>query len=333
MFASLRRLAFAVSALTCVLAAQVETGKAPPDRARKAVLVTGASSGLGRATAERLAAGGFFVYAGARKQKDLDALDAIDHVQAVKLDVTVQADIDAAVQTVTDAGRGLFALINNAGVLVMAPMIELREQDLAFQLDVNLYGPFRLTKAFAPLLIESKGRVLTTGSLSGTVCWAFGGPYCISKHAVEALTDCLAAELQPFDVQVGVVQPGNYRSDIMSTMHERMQARGYTAQGSRYARNMAGLMRQPDDRARYPAPDDVAEAYTRALSADTMQRRYLVVPIRREAERTLAAAVERIAQMNANHEHSLSREELVKMLDAAMKRAAAPAAVPAGKKR
>ena len=87
---------------------------------------------------------GFFVYAGARKQADLDALNALANVQAIRLDVTVQADVDAAVATVREGGRGLYGLINNAGVLVMAPLIELREQDLAFQLDANLYGPFRL---------------------------------------------------------------------------------------------------------------------------------------------------------------------------------------------
>ncbi|MEZ6038104.1 MAG: SDR family oxidoreductase [Planctomycetota bacterium] len=316
---SLRFCVRAVGALSCLVwSLAVLPAQEAAAAARPAVLVTGASSGIGRATTELLAREGFFVYAGARKQADLDALGALEHVQPLRLDVTVAADIDAAVRTVTEAGRGLFALINNAGVLVMAPLIELREQDLAFQLDANLYGPFRLSKAFAPLLIESKGRVLTTGSLSGNVCWAFGGPYCISKHAVEAFTDCLAAELQPFAVQVAVVQPGNYRSQIMSSMQERMKAAGYTAEGSRYEKRMAGLLERPADRANFDEPKDVAATYLRALRAEQMQRRYLVVPDRREAELTLQAALRRVAQMNSGHEHSFSRDQLVQMLDAAL---------------
>ncbi|MEM8710938.1 MAG: SDR family NAD(P)-dependent oxidoreductase, partial [Planctomycetota bacterium] len=163
---------------------------------KRAVLVTGASTGIGRRTAEHLAANGFHVYAGARKQADLDALNKLDNVEAIRLDVTVPGDIAAAVRTVREAGRGLHGLINNAGVVVMAPLTEVTEDDLHFQMDVNVYGPYRVTKAFADLLIESGGRVSTTGSISGMVTWGLGGPYTMSKHAIEAYTDCLAAELE-----------------------------------------------------------------------------------------------------------------------------------------
>ncbi|MCK5942723.1 MAG: SDR family oxidoreductase [Planctomycetes bacterium] len=287
---------------------------------RRAVLVTGASSGIGRKTAELLAREGFFVYAGAHKQRDLDALDALEHVQGIRLDVTSQQEIDAAVATVRAAGRGLYALVNNAGVLVLGPLIELREADLRFQLDVNVFGPYRVTKAFAPLLIESKGRVTTTGSLSGTLCWPMGGPYCMSKHAIEAFTDCLAAELRPFGVHVSVVEPGNYRSRIMSNMRERMLANGYTAKGSRYEDRLNGMLERPADRAQYPEPDDVAAAFLRALTDEQRHRRYLTVPNRREADMTLRAAVERLVQLNEAQAFALDRDQLVEMLDAALAR-------------
>jgi NAD(P)-dependent dehydrogenase (short-subunit alcohol dehydrogenase family) len=96
------------------------------------------------------------VYAGARKQADLDALSAIENVQGIRLDVTIQEEIDAAVETVREAGRGLYGLVNNAGVAVVGPMIEVDEDDMQFQMDVNLFGPYRMTKAFAPLIIESR---------------------------------------------------------------------------------------------------------------------------------------------------------------------------------
>jgi|FLOH01.1.fsa_nt_gi hypothetical protein len=120
------------------LAAQTATSVAP---ARKAILVTGASSGIGRVTTELLASRGFFVYAGARKEKDLAALNALENVQAIRLDVTIPAEIEAAVQTVKDGGRGLFGLINNAGVVVMAPLMEVSEEDLCLPTECQCLGP------------------------------------------------------------------------------------------------------------------------------------------------------------------------------------------------
>ena len=168
--------------------------------AQKAVLVTGASTGIGRKIAENLAASGHFVYAGARKQKDLDALNAIENIQAIRLDVTIQAEIDAAVQTVRDGGRGLHGLINNAGIFIGGPLIEVDVDELHWLMDVNVYGVYRVTQAFAPLIIESKGRIATIGSISGILSGQFSGQYSMSKHAIEAYTDTLAIEMAKFGV-------------------------------------------------------------------------------------------------------------------------------------
>ncbi|MCA8953269.1 MAG: SDR family oxidoreductase [Planctomycetes bacterium] len=292
----------------------------PQTEQQRAVLVTGASSGIGRKTTELLADNGFFVYAGARKAEDLAALDAIANVQGVRLDVTSQADIDAAVETVRDGGRGLWGLINNAGVVVLGPLIELREQDLTFQFDVNVYGPYRVTKAFAPLLIESRGRVATTGSISGHVTWAMGGAYTMSKHAVEAFSDTLAAELQPFGVAVTVVDPGNFKTRIMTSMRERLEASGYTTEGSRYRERLDRMLDRATDRTAFPEPDAVAAAFLAALTVDRPQRRYMVTPNRREADLTLRAAFDRIAQLNGTGADALGRDQLVEMLDAALQR-------------
>ncbi|MCC7388591.1 MAG: SDR family NAD(P)-dependent oxidoreductase [Phycisphaerales bacterium] len=297
---------------------QADRPTATPEGAQRAVLITGASSGIGRATAELLAAEGFHVYAGARSREDIDALNAIDNIEAIRIDVTDPAEIAAAVETVKAGGRGLYALSNNAGVAVIAPMIEVTEEDLDFQLDVNVYGPYRVTKAFAPLLIESKGRVYTTGSISGFVVWGFGGPYTMSKHAVEAFTDALAAELAPFGVQVGVVEPGNYKSEIMASMKQRMLDRGYAAEGSLYAEQLAGLMEMPADRAQYKEPDEVAHAFLAALTDETPKRRYMVVPNRGEAEITVRSVIARLVQLNDDQPYTFSREELIGMLDQAL---------------
>lgn len=291
-----------------------------PVTERPAVLVTGASSGIGLRTTEVLAANGFFVYAGARKDADMERLDALDHVQAVRLDVTDPEQIAAAVTTITEAGRGLHGLINNAGVAVLAPLIEVTDEDLAFQFDVNVMGPVRVTRAFADLLIESGGRVATTGSISGFVTWPFGGPYTMSKHAVEAFNDTLAAELAPFGVAVSIVDPGNYRSRIMASMRERMLERGYTTEGSRYADSMDRFLDAPDDRRRYDEPDDVANAYLELMHTDSPARRVMVVPSRREAELTLRAAIERVVELASGPHESFSRDEIIALLDATLER-------------
>jgi len=301
-----------------LLAQQSAPAPAAQAPARRAVLVTGASTGIGRKTTETLAANGFFVYAGARKAQDLKELNAIANVQALELDVTKQDQIDAAAKTVREAGRGLYAVINNAGVAVLGPMIELREEDLTFQLNVNLFGPYRVTKAFAPLLIESKGRVVTTGSLSGTVCWPMGGAYCISKHGVEAYTDTLAAELAPFGVQVSVVEPGNYKSEIFTNMKERLLQTGYTGEGSRYQKQMDRLLSQPLDRADNKEPDEVAATMLKALTDDKPHRRYLVVPNQKEADLTIRAAIARVVQLNQDQPYALDRDALIKLLDEAL---------------
>jgi NAD(P)-dependent dehydrogenase (short-subunit alcohol dehydrogenase family) len=239
----------------------------------RAVLITGASSGIGLRTTEVLAANGFHVYAGARKQADLDMLNAIDNVEAVRLDVNVQEEIDAAVEQVRAGGRGLYALINNAGVVILAPLVEVTEEDLEFQMNVNVFGPYRVTKAFAPLLIESQGRVATTGSISGIVTWGLGGPYTMSKHAVEAYSDVLAIEMAGFGVDVAVVEPGNYQSDIMENMVERMRAQEYSTEGSMAKEQLDRVLASPSDRGQYKEPDEVAQAYLDFLTTDSPKRR------------------------------------------------------------
>lgn len=290
--------------------------------ARKAVLVTGASSGIGRNMTETLAREGYFVYAGARKQADIDALSAIDNVMGIRLDVNVQEEIDAAVALVRREGRGLYGLVNNAGVGVIAPLIEVSEEDLWFQMNVNVFGPYRVTKAFAPLIIESKGRITTTGSISGILSGFMFGPYSMSKHAVEAFTDSLALEMQKFGVAVSVIEPGNYRSDIVDTLLARMQDRGYTSQGSRYEeeieRMLGRFQGEGYDRAYYKEPDEVSAALLAFLSDDDPKRRYMVVPDERQAEVTIRKAIEELVQLNERHAYSYSRDELVALLDEAL---------------
>ena len=288
------------------------------DGEQKAILVTGASTGIGRNLAETLAAEGHFVYAGARKQADLDALSAIENIQGIRLDVTIQEEIDAAVETIREAGRGLYGLVNNAGVLVIAPMIEVDEEDMQFQMDVNLFGPYRVTKAFAPLIIESQGRIATTGSISGILSGRFLGPYSMSKHGIEAYADTLAGEMEKFGVRVSVVEPGNFNSAIVDTLRKRMDRRRQTPEGSLYEEEMQRFTDGPSDRSRYKEPDEVSAAFMHALFDEDPKHRYMVVPNQREAEITIKKAIEELVQLNEGHEYSYDREALIAMLDEAL---------------
>ena len=299
-------------------ATALEDTRVGAQQTQRAVLVTGASSGIGRKITEHLAAEGYFVYAGARSALDLRELNAMENVQSIRLDVTIQAEIDAAVETVERAGRGLYGLVNNAGVAVVGPLIEVEEDDLEFQLDVNVYGPYRVTKAFSPLIVEEKGRITTVGSISGILAGAFSGPYSMSKHAVEAFTDALAAEMALLDVAVSVVEPGNYQSRIFTSLRRRMEENDRTFEGSLFEEQLQGLFSGPEDRSQYKEPDEVAEAVLDFMSDDSPKRRYMVVPNQREAELTIRQAITELVQLNERHRYSYDRDSLIAMLDEAL---------------
>lgn len=279
----------------------------------KAILITGTSSGIGLRMTELLSQNGFFIYAGVRNEEDFARLNAMENVQAVQLDVTIQSEIDAAVAFVESEGRGLYGLINNAGVVVLGSLLELSEEDMDFQLDVNLFGPYRITKAFAPLIIASKGRVMTVSSISGILSGQRMGAYSMSKHGVEAFTDALAAEMQSLGVAVAAVEPGNYKSQIMASMVERMKKID-DSEDSKYAAILNGLP-EPLDRSQYKEPDDVAEAALHFLTNQAPKRRYMVVPNQYEAKITIEQVLRELVQLNQGQPFSYSRDELVEMLD------------------
>ncbi|HEU4531873.1 MAG TPA: SDR family oxidoreductase [Steroidobacteraceae bacterium] len=288
-------------AVALLLSFAFEASSAEPTQA---VLVTGASTGIGRKITEHLAAKGYFVYAGARKQADLEALNALENVQALQLDVTKQEDIDAALATVTKGGRGLHGLVNNAGIATIGSVADTSMQEFHLLMDVNVYGPYRMAKAFTPLIAQSKGRITNIGSISGILAPRDLSAYAMSKHAIEAFTDSLALQLAPLGVEVNVVEPGNYDSDIGRNAALR------TGQDSRFT-----------DRSKYKKPDEVAAAVELALFEDKPKRRYMVVPEQREAEVTIRKQIEQLVQLNEGHAHSYDRDALVKMLDEALAKA------------
>ena len=285
---------------------------------QKAVLITGASTGIGRNMAETLAGEGYFVYAGARKEADLAELDAIDNVKGVRLDVTNQEQVDAAVALVKSEGRGLWALVNNAGVGTRAPVAEVADDELEFVFGVNVTGVVRVTRAFIPLIVESKGRIVTTGSIAGIRSSAGGSVYSMSKHAVEAFTDSLAAEMADAGVQVSIIEPGAYKSRIRRNAIGRFMDQ-VTAAGGEVPDEMREQAKQlAEQEVALDEPDDVSAALLHAVSADVALRRYMVTPNAQQAERTVRSLVRELVELNEWEQNGFSRDELVEMLDVAL---------------
>ncbi len=289
-------------ALLLVFAAlQVAAPAAAAPAPQKAILVTGASTGIGRKITERLAADGYFVYAGARKEADLKALGEIKNVQPIRLDVTKPEEIDAAVATVIHGGKGLYGLINNAGIAAVGSLAETKLEEFDLVMAVNVAGPYRMTKAFLPLILAQQGRIVTIGSISGILASPDLGAYSMSKHAMEAFTDSLATQLKDTGVQVIIVEPGNYDSQIGANAAKREGADNSRA-----------------DRSKYKEPDEVAAAVAQALAETAPKRRYMVVPNQHEAEVTIRKQIEQLAQLNEGQPYAYDRDELAKMLDAAL---------------
>ena len=303
------------------LVAFASPSPAPAQQAQgtqRTVLVTGASSGIGRRITETLASEGAFVYAGARRAEDIAALSKIPNVQGVRLDVTVPADIAAAVETIRKGGRALDGIVNNAGVAVVGPLIEMEDKELTSLFEVNTYGPYRVVRAFAPMLIASKGRVVTISSISGVLSGPFLGAYSMSKHAVEAFGDALGAEMGRLGVRSSLVEPGNYRSDIGRNTMTQVEAALKRATGGPFEQPMRGMQAAMGRYDSYPEPDDVAKAVSHALFDPNPRVRYMVVPEARQAEVTIRKAIDEVVQLNAGHKFSYDRETLVKMLDSSL---------------
>ena len=298
---------------TCMVTLSSPTAIAADSDTKKAVLVTGSSSGIGLKTTETLSANGFYVYAGARKAADLERLDAMENVSAVRLDVTVQNDIDAAVQLVKDQGRGLYGIVNNAGVSAFSPLTTGPESDMDFVFDVNVYGPYRINKAFLPLLEESGGHTTLIGSISGF--FGTSGIYSMSKFAVEAYTDSLAREIEDSGIHVSIVEPGGYRSSIGVSRGARALAAADKGEIQLTAQQRARFEDEEARRADRKEPDEVADAILDLLTTDNPKRRYMITPNERQAHGTVKAAMRRAVQLNYDQPYAQDREGLIAVLD------------------
>ncbi|MEE3064747.1 MAG: SDR family NAD(P)-dependent oxidoreductase [Actinomycetota bacterium] len=182
------------------------------------IIVTGASTGIGAATAKELARKGFQVLAGVRRKADADALKAegLQSLEPHILDITVEADVTAIADRVAHdpLHRPLRALINNAGIAINAPVEALPLEQWRQQFEVNLFGHIAITQALLPALLLSSGTVVNISSVGGKVVLPTYGAYAGSKFALEAVSDALRREVAELGIKVVVVEPGAVKTEM-----------------------------------------------------------------------------------------------------------------------
>jgi NAD(P)-dependent dehydrogenase (short-subunit alcohol dehydrogenase family) len=248
---------------------------------RGAVLITGTSSGIGRACALRLDGAGFQVFAAVRKRGDAESLEAegSDRIEPVILDVTDETTIAATRERIDEVTGGRLAgLVNNAGTVVAGPLETLDLDDLRRQLDCNLTGQVAVAQTFLPMIRAARGRIVFMASIGGRMALPYLSAYHASKFALEGVGDSLRMEMRQFGVGVSIVEPGSIATpfwgrDTVDRVLERMtpeQRRIYEEP----ARAAAEGARKAEARA--IPPDRVAKAVEHAVTSSRPKTRYLV---------------------------------------------------------
>jgi NAD(P)-dependent dehydrogenase (short-subunit alcohol dehydrogenase family) len=249
-----------------------------------AVVVTGASTGIGRATALDLDRAGYRVFAGIRKQEDAKSLEeeATGELTPIALDVAKEDSIEAAKTTVQDAvgEDGLAGLVNNAGVGGGGPIEYMDIDDFRNTIEVNLVGQVAVTQAFLPLIRKGKGTIVFIASIGGRIASPFMSPYNASKFGIEAVGESLRREVAPWGIDVVLVEPGSIATEIWAKGNETMRERVgglpdsarklYGAQFSRFGE----LLKETADRG--IPPEKVAKVVRKAIRSNRPKHHYLV---------------------------------------------------------
>ncbi len=247
----------------------------------QSVLVTGASSGIGEATARRLAGRGFKVYASARDVTAIAGLKAAG-CATLALDVTDEDSMRDAVSAIEADGGALGGLVNNAGYSQSGALETLPLDALRRQFETNVFGLMRLTQLVLPGMRKAgRGRIVNLSSMGGKLTFPGGGAYHASKHAIEALSDALRFEVKGFGIDVVIIEPGLIRSGFADAAVKTIGTAGegpYAAFNQAVAKATQDAYRKGPLAALAGKPEDVAKVIERALTARKPKARYLVTP-------------------------------------------------------
>jgi NAD(P)-dependent dehydrogenase (short-subunit alcohol dehydrogenase family) len=233
------------------------------------ILITGASSGIGKATAQSLLKQNHTVYVAARRteaMKDLQELGAIP----LRLDITNEAEVTEVVDKLMSSHGGVDVLINNAGFGMYGSVEETSLSDARYQFEVNLFGMARLTQLLVPAMRAKKsGKIINTSSMGGKIYTPLGAWYHATKHAVEGWSDCLRIELAPFGIDVVIIEPGIINTEFGNVMVDPMLKRSGGGPYGRLAQTIAKSSVQGSE------PNVVADAIVKAVNAARPKTRYV----------------------------------------------------------
>jgi NAD(P)-dependent dehydrogenase (short-subunit alcohol dehydrogenase family) len=253
------------------------------DHVSRAVLITGCSSGIGRATAERLSARGFTVYATARRVKAIADLEARG-CRTLALDVTDEDSMQAAVATVREEQGAVGALVNNAGYSQSGAVEEVPMAEVRRQFETNVFGLVRMCQLVLPgMRAQRHGRIVNVSSMGANFTFPGGGFYHATKYAVEAISDALRFEVKGFGIEVVIVQPGIIRTGFADAATDAIPtataAEGpYAAFNAAVAGATQGVYETGPLARLGGGPETVARAIERAISARSPKIRYRVTP-------------------------------------------------------
>ncbi len=248
-------------------------------KTKKVALVTGASSGIGRATALELNAAGYRTYASARHPEKMADLQAYG-LKTIQLDVTDEDSMVSAIQAIEIASGSVDVLVNNAGYSELGPVEEVSLERVRRQFETNVFGLIRLTQLVLPeMRRKGWGRIINISSMGGEFTSPYSGIYHASKYAVEAISDALRFEVQPFGVDVIVIQPGVVQTALGQASRDTIRASAdspYADQLTRY-RHFVEANADPNDPA-VLLPGDVSKVILQAVDAKQPETRYKVGP-------------------------------------------------------
>ncbi|MDZ8084270.1 MAG: SDR family oxidoreductase [Nostoc sp. DedQUE12b] len=249
-----------------------------------AIVITGASTGVGRAAALMLDKKGYQVFASVRKEKDAESLksDSSENLTPIFMDITKTEEIKSAADVVLKSlhNEGLVGLVNNAGLLVDGPLEFISLDDLRWQFEINVFGQIAVTQEFLPLIRKAKGRIINIGSVGGVLSAPYVSALCASKFALEAFNDALRIELHPWGIEVILIEPGSIASAAPDKVEEsfrknfaNMSPDAKAMYGDRYKLFVEGLIKS--NREGMP-PEQVADAIIKALEVKKPKTRYFL---------------------------------------------------------
>ncbi|WP_315836177.1 oxidoreductase [Bradyrhizobium prioriisuperbiae] len=241
---------------------------------RKTALVTGASSGMGKEIAKRLIADGYQVFVAARSIDNMNDLAALG-AEPLRMDVSKEADIEAAVSRITETTGGVDVLVNNAGFGLYGPMEEIGIDEARYQFEVNLFGAAHLTQLLLPAMrAKGAGRIVNISSMGGKMYTPLGSWYHASKHALEGWSDCLRLELAPFGINVIVIEPGIIETNFGNIATDSLLER--SGQGP-YAKLVEAIVRGTREaygEGKGSPPRLIADVVAKAVRARRPRTRY-----------------------------------------------------------